>query len=267
MPDILLTGLPRSGATTVAALIDGLSNAVCLNAPRWQTRRHDTSLSYSKWLIGDYRWQRLQLLRGEPLNDHRAIDGAPLLDGIKDPRQVKNASGNTGAIPFARAGLSGDFILGMKQHALYTALLPDIAAFGHFRIIAVIRHPLDVILSWKSLAGRPFAQGKLPPGIAPLWPEAERIGESSGSALKRMVRLYDVFCQRYYELREHIEIVKYEDAIADPMIVSRMFGSDALSPAASFIERRARVRMRDEADEILEQLDTSVFAKHFYTFP
>jgi hypothetical protein len=34
--DLIVTGLPRSGLTLVAALIDYLPNSVCLNAPDWQ---------------------------------------------------------------------------------------------------------------------------------------------------------------------------------------------------------------------------------------
>lgn len=267
MPDVLVTGLPRSGLTVASALIDYLPNSVCLNAPLWQmaqARRMRHSLTYCKWLAGDFLWRRQELLRQKPMRDLRAADGAPLLDGLKDRRQPHGESGKPAPVLFKRPGLKGDFILGMKHHALYTALLPLLAEMRHFKIIAVIRNPVDTITSWQSFAAQPFAQGNVPVA-ARFWPDAARIQSSEGSALDRMVQLYDAHLQRYHELGDAIHVIKYEDLVGNPDIISQLFGIEPVSAAAKMIERQARIRSAHSATPIREALRKyGVFTKYYY---
>jgi hypothetical protein len=266
MTDVIVTGLPRSGLTVVAALIDHLPDAVCLNAPQWQAeqaRKLSSLVPYCKWLVGDFAWTRVQLLRQLPIRDNRAADGIPLLDSIRDPRQPKK-SGDKEGILFARPNLKKDFTLGMKHHALYTAILPQLVEFEHFKVIAVIRHPLDVVRSWQQLETHAIAQGKLPMA-ARFWPEAARISSSKSNKLERMVQLYDAHLERYHSLRDKIHIVKYEDAVSDPMVISRLFDVDVLPASSKLIEERPRVRVSSDADEVREYFKKyGVFTKHYY---
>lgn len=260
--DVIVTGLPRSGSTLAAALIDYLPDSVCLNAPPWQLEQArkltDRPKPFGKWLLGDFASVRAQLLDKKPIYDFRAEDGSPLLDGIHDARAPKSP------VLFTRPGLTRNFTLGMKHHALYTAILPTLAEFKHFTIIAVIRHPLDVISSWKRLGKHAIAQGKLP-AAARFWPEASRISSSKGNVLDRMVQLYDAHIERYHELRGKIHIVKYEDIIDDPMLVSRLLGHAELPANASMIEHRPRVLMSDESDAIRNCFRKyGVFTRHYY---
>jgi len=258
MPDVIVTGLPRSGATVVAALVDGLPNAVCLNSPKVQitrARQQHELMPYCKWLAGDFVWQRGQFLRGEPVSDFRAADGSPLMDGLSGPKDP---------VSFTRPELKGNFILGMKHHVLYTALLPTLVKFAHFKIIAVIRHPLDVLASWQKQKHAPLSKGN-PPGIAHFWPEALAVMESKAKQLDRLVQLYEMHLQRYHELREQIHIVKYEDVVRDPMIVSRLFDVDALPANASKIKSRPRILHMENAERIRESLKKyGVFAREYY---
>lgn len=267
MPDIILTGLPRSGATLVSALIDQLPNAVSFNAPphhlaQVPNLRH--AVPYCKWLAGDYMFARAQLLRQEPLLDIRAQDGSPLLDGLYDSKQARNDAGEWVGIPFTRAGLEGDFILAMKQHTLFTALLPTLLGFGHFTVIAVIRHPRDVIASWLRLPAFPVTKSNTP-GLKILWPEAHDIIQSTGDLADRLVQLYDLHIQRYHELRQHIHIVKYEDVIETPMLISTLLNRPDISPAAKLIKPATRTHSADEMDLIKGAIRKyGVFTKQYY---
>jgi len=267
MPDVIVTGLPRSGATVVAALIDYLPRAVCFNSPAAHiayARKQNNALPYGKWLAGDFIWRRAQLQRRQPLPDFRAADGSPFMDGQNDPKQPRNESGKAAHVLFTRAKLEGDFILGMKHHVLYTALLPALVKFDHFKIIAVIRHPLDVLASWQKLGMPPLARGN-PPGIGRLWPEALAIAEAEIDPIDRMVQLYDLHLQRYHELGEQVHIVKYEDVAHDPMTVSRLFGIKTRPANASMIEKRKRVHRVENAALIRESLRKyGVFAREYY---
>lgn len=261
MPDVILTGLPRSGLTVAGALIDTLPDSVCLNAPAWQTAqaKQMEPLPFAKWLVGDFTWQRARLLRREPIRDMRADDGSPLLDGMNDAR----APGKP--VLFTRPGLTENFILAMKHHALYTALLPQLAAFGHFTVIAVIRHPLDVIASWWRLAaGKAAAGGKLPASATRFWPEAERISHSDLPPIERMAQLYEAHLERYHELRDQIHIVKFEEMIDDPALIGRILGVKKIPAAARRIERRKRIRIAEETEDIRRLLRRAVFTRQYY---
>lgn len=267
MSDIIVTGLPRSGLTVACALIDTLPNAVCLNNPpshRLQARQLDTPLEFSKWLTGEFAWTRLQLQRGEPAEDFRSGDGAPLLDNIADPKRYMQ---DNKAVPvlFTREQLTPDFILGMKNSSLYTALLPTLVKFDHFTVIAVIRNPLDVIGSWQKFPDRMFAQGKVSPAVARYWDEALRISSLDSDTIDRMVQLYDAHLQIYYELQDKIQIVKFEDVIDDPLRIPAMLGRTDKPGAINRIESRTRILNRNESEKLAERIrKTAVFTKHFY---
>lgn len=242
MTDVIVTGIPRSGLTLVAALIDGLPNAMCLNSPAMHSelvRQATDSICYGKLLAGDFLWTRAQIIDKQPVYDFRSLSGAPLVDGLHDPKMpLKASSGEPSAIPLTR-NLTGDFILGAKHHTLYTSVLPTLVKFRHFKIIAVIRHPLDVFASWKQLPKPLLAKGN-PKGIGRFWPEALGIASSGANMATLFAQLYDLYLQRYHELREHIHIVKYEDIIEDPAMVSRLFGLKKPPSTASLIEARPR---------------------------
>ena len=264
MPDVIVTGLPRSGLTVASALIDSLPNAVCLNEPPWQlvqARSMRNALPYCKWLVGDFAWQRLQLARQEPVRDFRAADGAPLLDGVRDARRLETREGKARSVQFLRTPLEGDFILGMKHHTLYTALLPELVKFDHFNIIAVIRNPLDVIASWQSLPEPVIAKGN-PPGILRFWPETV---EAANEGVDRLAQLYELHLARYHALAEHIHIVKYEDMIDDPMIISKFFGVKKIPAIAKMIERKKPIRSASWADGVRKALRRyGVLTKVYY---
>ncbi len=268
MQDVILTGIPRAGLTVLGALIDSLPDIVCLNEPKWQQRKAQQMkkpMPLCKWLVGDFAWRRSQLLREKPVRDLRSADGKPVLDSLKDSRIPNNPEDKDHAVAFVRHGLSKDFTLAMKHHALYTALLPQLVEFGHFRIIAVIRHPYDVIQSWRSLdKSRAISKGKLPQA-AKYWSEIGRISEEEGNELDRMIQIYDAFCERYHQLREDIEIVRFEDLRDNPIMASEMFGIKKLSPAARLIENRPRILLREDTDVLKQKFKRyGTYTREFY---
>lgn len=267
MHNILLTGIPRSGLTVVSALLDTMANSVSLNEPNWQKRKSRDfaePLPYCKWLVGDYVWHRQQLLTGKPVRDFRGQDGTPLTDGIKDPRITRNENGDVNDVFFTMPNLTPHFTLTMKQHAIYTALLPELVAFDFFKVVAVIRHPFDVIQSWRSLENHPLNEGKLT--INPnWWPELQRVNALDVPPLARMVELYEAFCERYYQLREQITILKFEEVMENPALVSVLVGETAPSPGIRLLENRQRILVREETDEIKALFQKNgVFTRHFY---
>ncbi len=226
--NIILTGMPRSGSMLAGALIDSLPGAVCLNTPAWQMdqalEQRGGHIRLSKWLVGDFFWQRARLHYGQPIPDTRAPDGSALLDGTLDTQH-----------PTQLLRLMPDgFTLAMRHDGLYSCLLPALADFSLFTIIAVIRNPRDVIASWQRMEGQPIARAKLPPA-AHYWPDAAAASASGEDTLTHMVQLYETILERYHALSAHIHIVKYEDMIQDPALISRLLGQTVTPPAAIHI--------------------------------
>jgi hypothetical protein len=267
MADIIVTGLPRSGSAVVSALLDYLPDTVCLNMPPWQNayaRQPLDILPFCKWLVGDFAWARRRLLDGEAVSDLRAADGAPLLDGMHDPRQPRNEAGAPREVLFLRPGLSDQFHLGMRQTIIFTSVLPRLVKFRHFNIVAVIRHPIDVLSAWQRLPQPLLAPGN-PPGIARYWPEALAIVNADAPEADRFAQLYELFIRRYHELGDQIHILKYEDVIDNPMVVSELVGAGTLSAAASMIENRPRIRDARTAEAFRDSLRKfGVFTKLYY---
>lgn len=267
MLNVLLTGIPRSGLTVVCALLDTLPGCVSLNEPAWQKTKSSSitePVPYCKWLAGDFLWQRQRLLAQDPVRDFRDKDGKPLLDSMFDPRRLQNETGEISNVFFTRPDLVPDFNLIIKQHALFTALLPQLVKFDMFKIIVVIRHPFDVIQSWQKLKNHPLSEGKLETPTN-WWPEVEEISTMTLTKLERMTRLYDTFCKLYYELKDSITILKYEDVMKDPAHASRAIDIELTPPGITLLEERPRVLIKEQTDEIRSLLARNgLFTKHFY---
>lgn len=265
MPDVMLTGLPRAGATAVMALMDSLPDTVCLNAPQWQAdlRKLKHPLAYCKWLTGDFIYRRVQLLHGEAVPDWRAADGSPLWDGMRDPRQPVDAEGKRIPYNLTRSGLSENFTLVMKHHSLYTGLLPTLVGFEHFAIIAIIRHPLDVLTSWASFPGTLFASGQMEDNL--LWPEAQKLSETDLQPLIRMVQLYDLHLGIYHELHKKIRIVKYEEVLENPALVAMLLGKKEPSAGTEFLTPPSPRRFSGDIDALRDAFRRyGVYTRQYY---
>lgn len=217
----------------MGALIDTLPNAVCLNTPPWQAafaRNPVESLPFCKWLMGDFALARQQLREGVLIKDIRAADGRPLMDGAKDPGMTLGDDGQPKAVSFSRPSLPESFTLAMRQTTLFTSVLPTLAQFKHFRVVAVIRNPVALGLSWQKLP-QPLLSPGNPPGIARWWPEA--LEALKGSMAEQFAQLYELHVQRYHEAGA--TVLRHEDVVADPGMISRMFGQEALPSAAAYL--------------------------------
>lgn len=268
MPDLILTGIPRSGTSLAATLVDGLPDAVCLQEPYWQfdrIRRKDCSAErFAAWLREDFTRVRDILFKGKEVEDRRDAQGEPVTDYFqrrwRDGRMEVERSG-FGIISFARHGLSPDFLLGMKHNGPYLSVLPQIIALKHFIVIAIIRDPVQTILSWRTLTF-PLSRGEMPGAIA-YWPELRALTQASIDLLEKQVRIYDLFCQRLHASREAIHIITYESLVAQPGLL-----------AAALARKPGRVPAHispahepagDEAAAIRKLLLRHAFhARHFY---
>jgi hypothetical protein len=258
--DIIVTGIPRSGTTLTAALIDSLPDTVCLNEPLWHTARvAATPEDFAKWLIGDFTQLRGKLQRGEPVPDRRAPSGEAVTNYYKPGQQMENTFE---VVPLTRAGLSGRFTLAIKHNGPYLAVLKPLVDLDYFTVIAIVRHPVEAIASWRALS-LPISRGEMP-NATPYWPQMAEVCRSPIDLLEKQVKMYDLMCRRLHHLREHIHIIPYETLIRRPDSLCDALGVKA-DLATKLIDKPKRHLAEDEAAMIAQALKRhGRFYREFY---
>lgn len=218
--NLIVTGIPRSGTTLAAALIDSLEDAVCLSEPDWQSlwsQEMTDRTEYVERIVKDFDRVRTALLAGESVSDRRNADGSPITNYFR--RADRDRSQQFEILDVRCKGLSPGFLLGMKHNAHYTCVLPDLVTLPDLAILAIIRHPIPTILSWRSL-DLPVSRGRLPAADR-FWPEIPALWQTTNDLLEVQVRIYGLFCTRYKELSTRLTIIKYEDLVQDPGLLER----------------------------------------------
>ncbi|WP_409305792.1 class I SAM-dependent methyltransferase [Peribacillus sp. SCS-155] len=217
--NLIVTGIPRSGTTLTTALIDSLENTICLSEPPWQGQIFKKTENISKLvkrLKKDFIKTRENIINKKPIEDRRSESGNAVTNYIQytdDGKAVKNKHSNK----FILEAKDHDFLLGMKQNAQYSSILPALAEDDFFSIIAVVRHPIPTILSWQKV-NFPISKGRLP-GAELFWPEIKSISKSEEPLLIKQVRIFDLFCERYLSLGDRICLIKYEQLLDSPAIL------------------------------------------------
>ena len=219
--DLIVTGIPRAGTTLLAACVDSLEDAVCLSEPEWQalwSQETKDRLEYIARLSEDFDRVRHILQDGASVPDRRRDDQAPVTDYYRQP----GAAGAKYEVQqLNRVGLSKDFLLGMKHNAHYTCVLDELLDEDRFHVLAIIRHPVATIQSWRSLP-IPIREGRLP-AAERFWPEIAALWQDTNDLLEVQVRIYGLFCQRFWENSGRLTVIRYEDLLSDHGLVEKLF--------------------------------------------
>ncbi len=235
--NVLVTGVPRGGTTLVGALLDSLPDTICLSEPPWQWHKatggkldigpDPTGDEFAKWLVGDCVDLRRRLLQGEEVMDRRGADNRPSTNYHAADAGSRSVLASGLALRPLKAGrLSVHFTLAIKHNGPYLTALGPLVRLGHFRIIGVVRHPVDVIHSWRSLK-LPVSRGKMH-DAARCWPEMAAVTES-GEIMKRQVLIYDLICERLHRFRGQVQVLRYEDVCREPGLVTSAIGADMVA--------------------------------------
>lgn len=266
--DLIISGIPRGGTTLTTALIDSLPDAVCLNEPQWHSDWiwgvNTTATDFAKWLVGDFAWVRHRLLTGQTIPDRRKPDSTTAVTDYYQRKDKLKADNTYEMVDFHRENLSRDFLLGSKHNGLYVGALREIVELGHFEVLIVLRHPIDAIASWRTLPSIPLHQGNMP-GALRFWVEMREVVTSIQiDVLEKQVMLYEMLCRRYYELRDRVKIVKYEDITQDPNHITRALGLPE-TLKSSLIAPKPRNIPTDELEKITAMLRQKAdYTRHFY---
>lgn len=137
-PDVIITGIPRSGTSYLCNLIHRYDNCVVLNEPEEITHalRHEAT----PWTIPLF------------LRDRRrdVVEGVPIRNKLKDGKVTDDTVGANAATEYTPRVTSDDFVIGAKNPLGFLARFDDLRrAMPGARIAICVRDPFDTVASFK----------------------------------------------------------------------------------------------------------------------
>ena len=214
--NIIITGIPRSGTTLAAAIIDSQENSICLNEPDWHHASPALDASeFARAVIDDFSALRGRLLAGEAVPDRRNKDG----------NAITNYYDNEGKQIFKIqqrqcSNLSANFTLAIKHNGPYLAVLPELIKLQACEIFAVIRHPLPIIRSWRRL-NLPISRGEMPNATA-YWPELRELVKEQIPLLQKQAKILELIFCHLLNYQKQLKLIRYEEMItANSNILNR----------------------------------------------
>lgn len=251
--DLIITGIPRSGTSYVCKSLDGFDNVAVVNEPAILFE----GLCYSPqpWMVPVLHAD----LRA------RIDDGEAVPNKLDGRGELTEDTAVHDAVNLYRPQLrDGQWVLATKNTLAYLARLGGILqVMPRARVVACVRHPLDTLASWKGTFAH-LANGDpsaLPVGglADPFLPAHLRDG------LRDVMRLADpamrraawwcLLAEEILRWRDRIEIVRYEDLMADPHAqMRRLLGplqraaGNAGTGLYPSVARTARRQVLDDAD-------------------
>jgi hypothetical protein len=213
----VLTGLPRSGTTLACRLLNTLPDTVALHEPiapgKFAGAEDEGAI-----LEGVERYFRRmrRMIRREKVAVSKHIGGKIPDNAYEHARSgsgLRTQTGGKGAEKGRVAvdkELKEDFLLVIKQPALFSALLPVLAQ--RFPCYAIVRNPLAVLASWNSVDHKVregHSRG------AELYDEGlRRELASTEDRLGRQLLLLSWWYERFYATLREDHIIRYEDIVS-----------------------------------------------------
>jgi len=256
--NIMLTGLPRGGTTLVCRLLNKLDNTVALVEPMavGEFPRLPTRAAILDVIEQFAEEQRRSLCKsGRAVTRH--VDGS-VSDNLFAPQRstdgLRPFLAKHGTIRFDKP-LTADLKLIIKHPAVFTALLPELAA--RFTCYAVIRNPVSALASWNSTK-MPVNDGRAP-AAEQHDPRLKQALSTLEDRFERQLFLLNWYFEQYRRHLPENRILRYEDIITSGGAVLA-----AIAPSAASLDEDLKSQNRSEAydwDEITPLADKLLAAK------
>ena len=138
-PEMIITGIPRSGTSYLCRLLHSIPDCVVINEPTQIYGPLNNNLTI--WQIATY----YQELRRD------ILDGQPVENKVHNGQIIEDTAIIDTRTQYQPQVSCPDFLLTTKNTLAYMARLPQLKqVLPHAPIIACVRHPLDTIASWKT---------------------------------------------------------------------------------------------------------------------
>lgn len=248
---LFIVGIPRSGSTLMAALVDSLDNALCMSEPAElfidpDAASKTTYVEFAVQQLDDYRERAMN---GEPIRDRRNADGSPTTNYMKKSwfRRGRKFRPSEGLVDTSKFG--PHMLVAVKHNIPFFAVLPELVHTG-IPILGIVRDPIATILSWHE-TGLPVAKGWMPSAAA-FWPELNEIMPACKTEEIGWARIYDALCQRL--LDAEVPILTYETVTTDITALESFAGRASVHEVAIAKRDRATYAGSDRAEAIRQAL-------------
>jgi LPS sulfotransferase NodH len=252
-PDLIITGIPRSGTSYLCNLLHRVENCIVINEP---PEIFEPLINQSvPWGIATfYKDIRRDILDGKPiknkLQNGRLIEDTMLKDKI------------TSYMPKVTAS---EFILGTKNTLSYLSRIDAIQrAMPYARIVACVRNPIDTIASWKTSfphlknadinsfpVGHPDD-----PWLCGWQQKALKYIAGIEDAAERRAVLWRYLAELILAQARNLILVRYEELTANPVaVIERIFqgwdtdgphrSKEAIAPSQPRRRKRAMLDKKD----------------------
>ncbi|MBC3764930.1 sulfotransferase domain-containing protein [Neptunicella marina] len=204
----LITGIPRSGTTLCCKLLNQSKDIIALHEP----------INPGTWPKNFSTTQAVETIQRQIDDFYSAIvTGQPFENGEQQGLLIDNPVGteSKGGIRqvVARRGQltleprpAGSFHLVVKQNALFTALLPELAS--QYPMVCIVRNPVDVLLSWMTV-DLPVNRGRVPAGER--FSQQLRYALENKSVIDKQLVIYQWFIDKFMD--SSLPVVRYEDVL------------------------------------------------------
>jgi hypothetical protein len=139
LPELIITGIPRSGTSYLCNLLHRYDNCVVLNEPDPISRPlRKEPIPFS--VATHYRDIRRNVLEGKPI-----------LNKLRNGKVTDETVGANEQTQYSPSVANGNFVLGMKSPLAFLNRLDALRlAMPYARVVACVRNPYDTIASWKT---------------------------------------------------------------------------------------------------------------------
>ncbi|GLR70868.1 sulfotransferase domain-containing protein [Agaribacter marinus] len=204
----LISGVPRSGTTLCCHLLNKQQHVVALHEPLNPKSINIYDDNAAAVISFEARKLYGAVRHGLPF-EHGDICGLNISNPIGQERDVNSGrrqqTAQRGRICVADY-IGKDFLLVIKQNALFTAYLDKLLA--SFNVVCIVRNPVDVLLSWWTV-DLPIGRGHIPAGENNDEKLKRRL--QNVSVIKRQLLIYEWFCERYFT--NNADVIAYEEIV------------------------------------------------------
>lgn len=228
--DILITGIPRSGTSLITSILSTNTKAVVFSEPSWLKEVREKA-SNCQTFLNELETQiitiRKKIEYGKIISLKRSNQekGLPSNYYIRDNNGKVISNKKEQNILLPKEYFDNTFII--KANAQFTACIKSLVKSNKFNLICIIRNPISVIMSWRSL-GLPVSYGKMK--VAEKY-SSDYLNylEHASNLLEKQVLIIDWFFKQYKEYSENITLIKYENLINNPKIeISKILSLDTV---------------------------------------
>lgn len=250
--NIILAGIPRSGTSFVCSLLNKVNDVLALVEPLDMAAFSACRDSHERhfFLTNYFAKSREGILKEKTINALDFDSDSNTFAGDSNRGRETNIKGfKTLEVD---KHLSSDFTFVIKHPNAFSALLNELCV--NWRCFAVMRNPVSVIASWRSL-NHPLSEGRAP--MAELFDEELRYKlDSTEDRLLRQVHLINWYFERYDQFLSPKQIIFYESVVetSGKCLSNIAPAAQSLSESVSSMNNN-KIYDRDAMDKIAQALE------------